>query len=304
MHVILKQVGGTGSLLVRQGQKITVGRTEWADHSFPRDPTLEPVHFSVECVASGAMVLAAADVSVMLDGAETNAAALRDGQTIQAGNTVFQIEVNDPYNVSAVNDEDAADAMASSELADAETTASEEGWVSAPATLDVLSLDPIDDLCDVPPASATELARLLAAHDRHADAVQVLGFCMPRPLAVGWAADCVDGRLAGTLSDEERAAIAAAREWSADQTAVLSSAAGQAAEAVGLESAAGWVAQAAFWSGDNLSPPDVPAVKPPPTLTSAAVKGAIIAVAFAASPDAPDVVIEECLLSGYEAGGA
>lgn len=297
MIVIAKQVGGRGSILVRQGQEVTIGRTAWADHSFPQDPNLEPIHFCIQCRPAGAVIQTVAGASLKLDGEETTRAFLKSGQLIEAGNTSFQVVIE-----GAAEMDPAVDAMLpandDSEVAEKENESS-SGWVSAAATLEDLSLEPIGDLCTEPPSNAIDLAKLLGQHGRHGDAIQVLAWSVPRQLAVVWAADCVEQAVGGTLTQEELAAVEAARAWAADPTESKSMAARDAAEAAGLDVPAGWVAQAAFWSGNNLSPADLPAVKPPPALASAAVKGAIIALAFAQRPDAPDVTMNEALSKGY-----
>jgi hypothetical protein len=299
MHLVLQQINGIKTILVRQGQKVTVGRTEWADHSLPHDSAMAPVHFSVEFVGSGAIVLPTEGAVVLLDGEPTKGAALKDGHSIQAGNTIFRV-----LSEGMGETDTAGDSVVETQPEGGGTPAVSNDdtslWVSAEATLDALSLPPIADPATGPLANAIDLARFLAATDRHGDAIQVLAWSMSRPAAVGWAADCVQNYLAETLTDEEQAAVSAARGWCAEPTDANCSAAGLAAEEAGLNGSAGWVAQAAFWSGSNLSSPELPPVKPPPTLTSAAVKGAIIAIAFAIRPDAADAVMNECLYVGYE----
>ena len=52
MHLILEFVAGPSARresLVRNGQTVRIGRTEWADICFPEDAQMADVHFEVKC---------------------------------------------------------------------------------------------------------------------------------------------------------------------------------------------------------------------------------------------------------------
>ena len=269
MHLVLQHVDGTATILVRHGQNVSVGRTEWADHSFPADAALEPIHFTVGCTRSGALVQPTDGAVLLLDGEQTRGAALKNGQSLQAGNTIFHVVVE-----GAANDEDTtADAAAEARPPVSTAEADADNWVSAASTLETLSLPPLPQAGETEPADAAQLAKSLVAANRHGDAIQVLAWSLPRAQAVGWAVDCIQTHLPDSLTEDEQAAVTAARTWCTDESEASSMAAARAAEAAGLDCPAGWVAQAAFWSGENLSEPGLPPVKPPPALPSAGVNG-------------------------------
>lgn len=296
MYLVLQQVSGTATIFVRRGQKVSVGRTEWADHSFPHDAAMQPVHFTLECSQSGAVAIPAEGGQLLLDGEPTVGSTLCHGQLLQAGATCFKVllegvtDAETPMKASSESLQNPTSAV---------PTENANQWVSAAETLEALSMSPIAENIAPQPASPVELAQLLVATSRQADALQVIAWSVGRADAVTWAADCIENYLAPSLTESEKAAIAAARTWCSQQTEASCAAAGAAAEAGGTDTPPGWVAQAAFWSGDNLSTPDLPPVKPPPALASAGVKGAIVSLAFAVSPDDPVAIMNECLAVGF-----
>src|SRR6185295_9806081 len=79
-------------VLLRSGQVARVGRTEWADFSFPGDADLADVHFAVQCQLSGARLRKlAADRPLAVNAQEVSEAELQPGDIIQAGQTSFQV---------------------------------------------------------------------------------------------------------------------------------------------------------------------------------------------------------------------
>src|SRR4029079_2187227 len=79
-------------VLLRSGQVARIGRTEWADFSFPQDADLADVHFAVQCQLQGAKVRKlAADNPLALNSKEVMEAELQPGDTIQAGKTSFLV---------------------------------------------------------------------------------------------------------------------------------------------------------------------------------------------------------------------
>lgn len=296
MYLVLQQVSGTATIYVRRGQKASVGRTEWADHSFPHDAAMQPVHFTLECSQTGAIAIPADGGQLLLDGEPTVGSTLRHGQLLQAGGTSFKVLLEGVTDAEApieTNMESLSDEKAAVPVEDSNQ------WVSAAETLEALSMSPIAEDVTPPPAGPVELAQLLAATSRQADALQVIAWSVGRADAVTWAADCIENYLAPSLTESEQVALTAARIWCSEQSEASCAAAGAAAEAGGTDTPPGWVAQAAFWSGDNLSTSDLPPVKPPPALASAGVKGAIVSLAFVVSPDDPVALMNECLAVGF-----
>ncbi len=295
MHAILQPIGGHASILIRQGQRLTFGRTEWADHAFPNDPEMQPVHFAVQCDESGVSMVRMSDGALLVDGEAADLTSLKDGQTVQAGGTSFLVVMDNAVETTPDTEQRGTPEPSSAE-AESDTT---RDWVSAKDTLESLSLEPIDNLAPSPPESPRDLALLLASNDREGDALQVCAWCRRPEDAVAWVIDCVEKYLL-EQTEADRQAIETARSWLADPSEENSRAAGLVAEALGLEGPAAWVAQTAFWSGENLSEPGLPAVKPPPTLTSAAAKSVVISLAFSARPEAPVTLMNECLQMAFD----
>src|SRR5262245_3604588 len=79
-------------VLLRSGQVARIGRTEWADFSFPRDAELADVHFAVQCQIHGAKLRKLAlDRTLSVNGEELAEVELKAGDTIQAGQSAFVV---------------------------------------------------------------------------------------------------------------------------------------------------------------------------------------------------------------------
>src|SRR6187549_1232845 len=79
-------------VLLRSGQVARIGRTEWADFSFPRDADLADVHFAVQCQLHGARLRKLApDRNLSVNSQEVNEVELQPGDTIQAGQSAFVV---------------------------------------------------------------------------------------------------------------------------------------------------------------------------------------------------------------------
>src|SRR5262245_53684576 len=77
-------------VLLRSGQVARIGRTEWADFSFPRDADLADVHFAVQCQLHGARLRKLAlDRTLAVNSQDVSEADLKPGDTIQAGQSAF-----------------------------------------------------------------------------------------------------------------------------------------------------------------------------------------------------------------------
>jgi hypothetical protein len=85
-------------ILLRLGQRVTVGRAHEADLWCRGDETLGEVHFAVELRATEGWVtlLAPQAGPLRLNGQAVIEAALRDGDTIQAGQSQFRVTIDQP----------------------------------------------------------------------------------------------------------------------------------------------------------------------------------------------------------------
>ncbi len=135
-----------------------------------------------------------------------------------------------------------------------------------------------------PQQGPSEYIHALLGAGMFSAAAQFLAFALPAREAVWWS--CLCARTVTTEESDEAsvAALQAAETWAFGPTEENRRACEAAAMVDGaLEQAAGWAAQAAFWSSGSLSPEPNPPVPPTPDLTAKAV-GAVIAIASLADP--------------------
>lgn len=117
------------------------------------------------------------------------------------------------------------------------------------------------------------LIELAMSHALFSDTVIFLAHGLPIREAIWWATCC-----ASTIDDwdeKQNDAIRAAKAWSHAPDESTRRHAGAMATIAGLESGAGWAAQAAFWSGGSMIKPEDPIVPPPPHLYAQAVAGSV-----------------------------
>lgn len=260
---------------LRAGQTLKVGRTEWADFSVPPDAQLAEVHFSLACHAGACTIRDLSSAAgLLVNGKKVAEAVVRAGDVIEAGTTKFAVRIEEP----------ALAAGAGAAVAGAAATATRPSAVSGFATVETaLAIDVCTKLTLDPPAQALltdkqncrQFFDLLVGREMFQDAARFLAQALPKREAVWWSTLCVRAYLESKLSAADRAALEAAHHWVLEPTPVHCRAAEKAAEATRHETAAGWSAAAAFWSGDSLAPADLPPVPPKDTLTGQAVYVAI-----------------------------
>ncbi len=92
--------------------------------------------------------------------------------------------------------------------------------------------------------------------------------------AVWWGCLCLR-MVEQKLNEEQQQALSAAESWVHESTEANRRISETRAKRAELDNAAGWLAQAAFWSGGSITPIDAPDNPAPPYLYSHAVAGAI-----------------------------
>jgi hypothetical protein len=107
------------------------------------------------------------------------------------------------------------------------------------------------------------------------EAVRVMAHALPKREAVWWACMCALHTAPPDLPEADRLARETAELWVRQQKDEQRRAAFAHAEASGFQTPEAWSAVAAFWSGDSMSPVDLPAVPPAPHLTGTAVAGSV-----------------------------
>ncbi len=105
------------------------------------------------------------------------------------------------------------------------------------------------------------------------DVVTFLAHGLPVREAVWWAANCASSR--SDWNENEQNAIRAAKAWVHTPDETSRRFAEEMVKLAGLESGAGWAAQAAFWSGGSMIEASAPVVAPPPYIYAQAVAGCV-----------------------------
>src|SRR5262245_14245401 len=176
-------------VLLRSGQVARIGRTEWADFSFPRDADLADVHFAVQCQIHGAKLRKlAADRTLSVNGQELSEAELKPGDKIQAGQSAFVVAFD---GQTAAKPSPMATLEGAAFLAAGEAAASA---VAEPKEREPTALDIAEQLQlgDEPIAIAKtvktgpELVSALAAAGAFAKAVRVQAHLLPKREAIWW----------------------------------------------------------------------------------------------------------------------
>jgi hypothetical protein len=290
MHVVLRAVNlssGERQIVVRMGQVLRVGRTEWADFCVAGDDLMGDVHFEIQCDETSCRVrdLGSGRDTLLNDEVITEAT-VRSGDRVLAGKTSFVIEIESgPGGAEAGEGDAAAESPVEQQRAAGFT------HVAAATVREVCDrLDFCDEtLCLLDDnTSPKEFVERLVGAERFADAIRFLAHAMPKREAVWWAARCVDDVLIENRTTDV-AALEAARRWVVDTTDDNRRAAGAAADATKLTTAAGMTAISAYWSGGSIAPPGSPDIPPDPSMTANGISGAVV---LAASEDNGEDILE------------
>ncbi len=105
------------------------------------------------------------------------------------------------------------------------------------------------------------------------DTVTFIAHGLPIREAVWWAVCCTKHRTDWNIPEKQ--AIDAAEAWVFKPDESYRRLAEKAVDTAGLDTGAGWAAQAAFWSGGSMLAVDAPIIPPPPNLYAQAVAGCI-----------------------------
>ena len=269
---------------MRSGQVARIGRTEWADFSFPGDADLADVHFAVQCQLSGARVRKLAnDRTLAVNAKEVNDAELQPGDTIQAGKTAFVVTFDGfasgaSSTAAAVTVAGAAagTALAASESPTKQPTASE--------IAEQLQMADEHQLLAAQVKSGPEFVALLAEHSAFAQAVRVQAHLLERRLAVWWGLLCVDDASNPPLPPPEAAAVKAARTWVEQPGESNRRHCEAVASKTKYDGPGSWLAMAAYWSGGSIAPPEMAEVPPDEKLTGQAVTSSLMIAAVLHDP--------------------
>ncbi|MDX1944390.1 MAG: FHA domain-containing protein [Pirellulaceae bacterium] len=271
-------------VLLRSGQVARIGRTEWADFSFPADAGLADVHFAVQCQPSGARVrLLAAEKQLKINDQPATEADLAHGDRISAGGTTFTIQYEgytEPLAAAAAATLVGAAVVA----APAPATPAPPPEPTAAEIAKYLQLS--DDAVAIaePLQTGPELVAALTAQKKFVPAIRVQAHILPKRHAVWWGCSCVQEVCQGKLPPAEQAAADAAEQWVRDPSESRRRACEDAAEATAYDQPGSWLATAAFWSEGSLGPPEIDPIPPDERLTGQALTSALMIAAVHLDP--------------------
>lgn len=277
-------------VLLRSGQVARVGRTEWADFSFPRDTDLADVHFAVQCQLSGARLRKlAADRPLAVNSQEVSEAELQPGDIIHAGQSSFQVAFDGQTIPSGNNRTIAGGSVAAAGAlgaAAAVASADEAGEKQPTATEIAEYLEMSDDALAVAATVKTgpELIVALAKEGEFANAVRVQAHLLPKRHCIWWGILSVEEACGDGLKFMDAAARDSARTWVEDPSELHRRQCDAAAGKTKLDGPGSWLAMAAFWSGGSLMPPEMNPVPPDERLTGQAVTNSLMIAAVAGDP--------------------
>lgn len=280
-------------VLLRSGQVARIGRTEWADFSFPKDADLADVHFAVQCQLHAAKVRKlAADKPLKVNATDVAAEAeLQSGDTIHAGQSSFMVLFDgqgkpaEGAKIGATLTTIAGGAfVAGAAVAGAAPGADDKP--KEPTALEIAEhLQMSDDVKEVAATVKTgpELVARLAAKGQFAKAVRVQAHLLPKRHAVWWGIVCIEPFIE-KLVPPEMTAYQAARIWVEEPSETHRRRCEAAAGRTKYEEPGSWLSMAAFWSGDSLTPADMPPVEPDQKLTGQAVTSSLMIASVFGDP--------------------
>jgi hypothetical protein len=256
--------------MVRDGQTIQVGRSNWADLCLADDAALSKVHFELQCDWKGCRIRdLQSDTGTFVNDAKIADAPLQTGDRVVAGGTTFAVRIQ-------------GERLATGD----QTAATEQLAPPPPASIYCQGLEWSEAAQQLlqEGLSAAAYLDLLIAGELILDALRFLAAWLPKPTAVAWASHCVRSVLGQSLQPADQAALDVAEAWAAEPDEPKRRAAGAAAEECQYAGPAACVALAAFWSGGSLTPENLAPVPPPETATAKAVSGALLMAAPHGAP--------------------
>jgi hypothetical protein len=275
MRVILQVTSGPSEgrrIPLQNGEIARFGRSDIADVCFPDDASMSGVHFELECQADCCLVRdLQSRGGTLLNAQPISEASLHSGDIIRAGQTSLLTTIQGAPVPS--------EADQSAESQSPRPAAPSEKLRTLPELCVLLELS-ADALHWLQPEHQPEaFVAALVEHECYRDAIRFLAFYLPKPQAVWWAYRCVQELWGESISEKENAALNAALRWVEEPSEDHRRSAGTAAELAEFQSAASWVALAAFWSEGSLAPADLPIVAPDERLTSQGVFAALMMTA-------------------------
>ena len=277
MKVVLQITTGSSNgrqIPVQTDEIVRFGNTNNADFSVADDQQMAPVQFSVECNTDHCLIRdLKSGVPTTINGKSlADASILASGDVIQAGETSFRVEVEGAVAEPLGNEQE--------EEANEITLA-----FTAAELCDLAELEDEPRAFLLPEHSPLEFFELLIEKSQLLDAIRLLAVWLAPRHAIHWALTCVRELSSDDLAQDEHDVLLAVSKWLEEPTEEHRREAMKLAEITEFESAAGWVAGAAFWSGGSIAPPDLPEVAPDESLVAKAVTTSLLMLATQGDPE-------------------
>jgi Inner membrane component of T3SS, cytoplasmic domain len=270
-------------IVLRGGQIARVGRTDWADFALPEDLDLADIHFAVHCNENSVAIHSLAQGrDTKINRESVNQVELHHGDVIEAGATLFHVEIEGAPKLAIENIDSAPisnDAPNRNETFEiAEYIGLSEGAIELAKN----ATDP------------KQFGNVLIQSANLKDALSWYAHTIPKPQAVHWACGCVEEVMQNERRSVQLAAYRSALRWSREPNDDNREDAKQLAEIAKHEGVGGILAASAGWSGGSLGPSNVPPIPPDDRLTARCL---CIALSIAGSPLAPEATTNR--LMGY-----
>lgn len=260
---------------LRGGQVAKIGKTDWADFSFPEDSSLADIHFAIHCGITSVVIESLSEShETIVNDKVVSKCLVRHADTVAAGNCLFQFEIDDvseplsniPTTAAVTNIETHENANEAFEISE---------YIG-------LSPDAIDlaKTC----TSAKKFGAQLVEANLINDAIRWRAHTLPKNKSVQWAILCVEELMKSEPSPVQLSAFAAAKQWAADPTEENRVQALESAKQSKYEGIGGALAAAAGWSGGSLGPATVPDIPPDDRLTARSVYTALSQASYIGPP--------------------
>lgn len=276
MKVVLQITTGSSSgrqIPVQTGEIVRFGNSNSADFSVADDRQMAAAQFALECSADHCLIRdLKSGVPTTINGKSlADTSILASGDVIKAGETCFLAEVEGAVTEPLANEQE--------EEANELTLA-----FSAAELCDLAELEDEPRAFLLPEHSPFEFFEVLIEKSQLLDAIRFVAVWLAPRHAIHWALTCVRELSSDNLAKREQDALLAVSKWLEEPTEEHRRGAMKLAEITEFESAAGWVAGAAFWSGGSIAPPDLPEVPPDESLVAKAVTTSLLMLATQGDP--------------------
>lgn len=271
-------------VLLRSGQVARIGRTEWADFSFPRDADLADVHFAVQCQLHGARLRKMAlDRKLSVNNQDVSEADLQPGDTIQAGQSAFIVAFDG--SITPTSRDGAASGILTAGAvgaAAAGAAVADDGKGKEPTASEIAEqLQMADEHKAIAKTVKTgpEFVAALAAAGAWAKAVRVQAHLLPKREAIWWGLLSVNAACGENLPLDDADAKDAALAWVEEPGEVKRRRCETIAGKTKFDCPGSWLAMAAFWSGGSIAPEEMGEVAPDEKLTGQAIASSLMIAA-------------------------